>query len=621
MFGALFPERAGVDPNVFTPVYTRLEPARDMLLPEDAPRVRFVLTPPSEETRSLDVEAEALASWIARRRTGTPGELRKIAILMRRSTHFQLFVDALARRGIPAIMPPAGSFLDQPAVVDLTAVLRAVSHTFDRAAQISAARTPFFALTDDEIFGHMFSCERGDGCCPYGRFLATIRRWQRDARHCGVLTLVDRILAETPIEALNDVSSGGSLARAHLERVLELAATFDEETEGSLAEFVDELAARREQFAESEPPITDESADAIRIMTVHGSKGLEFDTVILADLAFSVRSDELTVFATSEPEHLVFSGNLESISAWACRTPDNEELRTVKAGRQKAEEERLFYVAATRAKSELVFVVTEDSKSGSGFMKHLQTIFGKDSLASRLTAAGAPEWRTLPLAGGFGAIDAWFEYAGVDEGGEAIPWISDARAAELVAEREEIVPLEGEPGRDEVIAGTPKVMERDEASRRAAASHNRHAGILLHRVLEIWDGETESIDDLTDTLGREGGVEAGEADLVRRRLHRVADSAVLQRLRGMETVGREITIHYIENGRVREGRIDRLLRDGDRLVVLDYKSGKPDAQRIERDSEQVRRYCELVGRDRGEPVSGLLWYIDLDADEAVDVIS
>jgi ATP-dependent helicase/nuclease subunit A len=619
MFGALFPERDS-DPNVFTPVYGRLEAAREKMLPDDEPRVRFVLTPAPDDAKDLRTEAEALASWIAARRKGEPGELRRIAILMRRGTHFQLFADALERRGIPAIMPPAGSFLDLPAVVDLTVVLRAVAHGFDRAAQISAARTPHFALTDDEIFAHLFSCARGDdSCCAYARFVAKLRRWRSEARYLSVLEIVDRIVAETPVEALVTLTHDGPTVRSHVERVLELAAEFDEEARGSLAEFVDELAARRDQFAESEPSINDEGADAVRIMTVHGSKGLEFDTVILPDLGFGGGTDELAVFATSEPRHLVFSGQVESLSAWAYETPGGKELREVRSGRKNAEEARLFYVAATRAKTELVFVVTERSCSTAGFMKHLHTIFGKQSIVSRLAPEGTPEWRELAVDGGDGVVHAWFERAVADGAGEEPPRIRDPRAARLVEGLSGIAPLEPAPTEASEEPVARATLDRAESARRAAAGANRVAGILLHRFLEVWDGDAASIDPLVDGLALEAGAEPHEAELARKRMRTIEASPVFERLRRMETVGRELTIHYTDDGRAKEGRIDRLAREGDRLVVVDYKSGRPDEARVEKDREQVARYIDVVRETMGARVSGLLWYVDVDADRAVEV--
>ena len=68
-----------------------------------------------------------------------------------------------------------------------------------------------------------------------------------------------------------------------------------------------------------------------------------------------------------------------------------------------------------------------------------------------------------------------------------------------------------------------------------------------------------------------------------------------------------------------ERRIDRLIREADRDVVIDYKSGHPDDARKDRNAEQVRRYCETIRSMTGRACSGVLWYIDVDRDEVVSV--
>jgi ATP-dependent exoDNAse (exonuclease V) beta subunit len=61
------------------------------------------------------------------------------------------YLDVFDKHGIEYLLPPTRMFLDRRAPVDLLAVLRAIAYGFDRGAQISAARTPYFALTDEEI--------------------------------------------------------------------------------------------------------------------------------------------------------------------------------------------------------------------------------------------------------------------------------------------------------------------------------------------------------------------------------------------------------------------------------------------------------------------------------------
>src|SRR4029077_20780151 len=92
-------------------------------------------------------EAESIAAWIAAR----GGDLRGYALLFRRTTKLDDYLDVFERRGIPYALPPTRLFLDRPAPVDLLAVVRAIAFPFDRGAEISAARTPYFALTDNEI--------------------------------------------------------------------------------------------------------------------------------------------------------------------------------------------------------------------------------------------------------------------------------------------------------------------------------------------------------------------------------------------------------------------------------------------------------------------------------------
>ncbi len=66
-------------------------------------------------------------------------------------------------------------------------------------------------------------------------------------------------------------------------------------------------------------------------------------------------------------------------------------------------------------------------------------------------------------------------------------------------------------------------------------------------------------------------------------------------------------------------RIDRLIRENGRHVVVDYKSGQPDSERLERDRLQVRQYSAAISSMTGTECSALLWYVDLESDRVVEV--
>ena len=148
-----FPSRREHDPNVFRPAYHALH-AGDATDAARAGRAR---------SRCSHAAARGQIGPLLRRGGGDRGvdpakreaaehDLQRFAILFRRLTkHRRLPRHASTATASTYVLPPTRLFLDRRAPVDLLAVLRAIAYPFDRGAQISAARTPYFALTDVEI--------------------------------------------------------------------------------------------------------------------------------------------------------------------------------------------------------------------------------------------------------------------------------------------------------------------------------------------------------------------------------------------------------------------------------------------------------------------------------------
>src|SRR5204863_8652193 len=139
------------------------------------------------------------------------------------------------------------------------------------------------------------------------------------------------------------------------------AFTYDQRVGGPLRQFGDEIGRRRRgEPDEMEPSLLDDASNGVRILTVHAAKGLEFDTVILPDLEFPVKPQEL--YVVEEPRVLVMSGQVSTLSTFAAK-----EIGKL---REEAENRRLFYVAVTRAKSQVVFV-TNEKAAKMGFAKYV----------------------------------------------------------------------------------------------------------------------------------------------------------------------------------------------------------------------------------------------------------
>ena len=587
IFARVFPLQPH-DPNVFRPPYHPLRAARSGSRREMDARVTVLHASHEDKADRFFAEASTIAEWILANRDGGPKDLQRFAILFRRLTILDDYLDTLQRYGIDYVLPPTRSFLDRRAPVDLLAVLRAIGYPFDRGAQISAARSPYFALTDVEIV---------NAAPAWSDFTASMAAFREASRHHTVSQLIDLLLSTTGVEDVYAAAAGGDRDLAHLEHVRAIAFEYDRRQGGSVQQFVDEISRRRTEPEEMEPSLLDETQNAVRILSVHAAKGLEFETVILPDLSFSTSSSEATqLFTVEDPRSIVLTGRAQSISG-NFRVANGEPLRKLAKERDDAETQRLFYVAVTRAETDVVFVVNPDERK-TGFQKTLLNLIGPVTfpesgrevrptdigpVAFERIAAGARDQRTRRRL-----RDAALEN---ELAGELVPFVAVAPTA-------------------------PALLTPGEVAAKRAGTRNKAAGILLHRVLELWDGASQ-VEPLLRQLASEAAADADAVTRVRKRLQTIMKSETLQWVLAAETVGRELPIRFVEDGVLVERRIDRLLRLPDRDVVLDYKSGTQDPARLEKDRRQVTRYAEAVSQMTGRPCEARLWYVDLENDALV----
>ena len=621
MFARLFPPRLH-DPNVFRPEYHTLRAARPVSRRELDARITLLHAEYDDKADRYFAEAEAIAEWIAARRDGGPRDLQRFAILFRRLTRLDDYLETLRRHGIDYVLPPMRLFLDRRAPVDLLAVLRAIAYPFDLGAQISAARTPYFALTDVEvasghkevassqlpvasnsspepnITGNWPLATGNPSANPWLAFTSAMSHLRDSSRHLTISALIDLITSTCGIERVYDAAVDGDRHRAHLEHVRAIAFAYDQRQGGSVQQFVDEIARRRSEPEEAEPSLVDETQNAVRIMSVHAAKGLEFETVIMPDLSFTGAGGGLQLFTVEEPRSIVLANGTDTISAHF-RFADGEPLRKIARERDEAESLRLFYVAVTRAQTDVVFVVNPKGWK-SGFQRTLFSLVPD------------PQWP-----------DAGREVRMTELGPIAFEKVEVRESAARARRRLHDTALEAELASAEIVPcdipspePPAETLTSAEVAARRAGSRNKAAGILLHRVLELWDGKSD-VEPLLQQLAAEAAADGDAVSRVRRRLNTIARSDTLRRIAAAETLGRELPIRFVEDGLTVERRVDRLIREPGRDVVIDYKSGSPEPTRVVKDQEQVRRYATAIAALSGRPCEGVLWYVDLESDVTV----
>lgn len=292
-----------------------------------------------------------------------------VMILVRRRTHLQIYERALRHAGMPFVTSRQGGLLDTLEAADLMALLEFLVSPFDDLALAHALRSPIFGCSDEDLMriaqasGNAWweRLERLTDAAPDARLRRArelLARWLDWADRLPVHDTLDRIYFEGDVMRRYQASVPVAMRAAvvaNLNAFIQRALDVDSGRYPSLPRFLAELRDLLGAPADEAP---DEGAvacgsDAIRIMTVHGAKGLEAPLVWLLDTA-AVRPAErgFDVLAQWEPGQcapLAFS--LSTRSAERSRA----QRRQLEAEARYAEREELnlLYVAMTRARQAL----------------------------------------------------------------------------------------------------------------------------------------------------------------------------------------------------------------------------------------------------------------------------
>jgi ATP-dependent helicase/nuclease subunit A len=325
--------------------------------PWQPPTVRELAAAP--EARLAESIAAEIAHLIATAGTCQGGEARRIGpgdimILVRNRTKFMdLMVRALKRRAIPVVGVDRMTLLDQIAVMDLIAFCRFLLLPDDNLNLAALLKSPLVGVTEEELFA---ICIDRDGKSVWQRVqeLADTMPAARRARD-----LLDRFLNRagfaTPYEQLAELlEAAGGRRRLYARLGDECGEAIDEflnlalAYEARHAPNLQDMLAWMEQGELQVKRDLDEGAGRVRIMTVHGAKGLEAPVVFLADQRRRPQAlSGLFWIDIGDAQLPVWSPNKASDDPVAARA------RAEAQQRQLEEENRLLYVALTRAEERL----------------------------------------------------------------------------------------------------------------------------------------------------------------------------------------------------------------------------------------------------------------------------
>jgi ATP-dependent helicase/nuclease subunit A len=314
-------------------------------------------------------DAEKIATYIRSEVDARRRRFSDFLILTRKKRdRIAPYARALESLNIPIEVSGAGAFGGSPEVETLTLLLRALADPQDAVSLIAVLRGPLFGISDPELFafrqtGGWFSIfYEPAATAPLSRAqsaLAALRQYYRWTRILPAAAALDRILEDSGYLALAATTAGGADAGDVMHAVDRVRQVVEEG--GSLAGAADALESDSDAANEVESlPLEPGRTDVVRVMNLHKAKGLEANVVFLADPTggFPLRVDDHIERKGLEAQGWFKLVKKVEGKSWGGRLlgqhadwPDHE---LAEQPYRAAEEDRLLYVAATRARELLV---------------------------------------------------------------------------------------------------------------------------------------------------------------------------------------------------------------------------------------------------------------------------
>lgn len=341
-----------------------------------------------------------------------------IAVLFRRADSMRYFEKAFFDAGIPYYVVKGKGFYEKQEVLDILNFLRLLQDPRQDIPLAAVLRSPLVRVSDDALLWLARAAKREDGEKPLWdavrqdgvaelsaedrakleRFRGLLGGLRREKNRLPVSTILERLLAATHYEAKLLTQPGGRQMLANVRKLSDLARASEEKGISSADDFILFVKSLSEaETVEAEAVVQSEESDSVKLLTVHKAKGLEFGCVVVADMGgkADVSSRE------------IFLADVERGLGMKLKDPSAPEMimdaafRAI-AEKQKAaaseEEDRILYVAMTRAKERLILSGALKPSFSDGKSAAV-TWMEKVALRAGALGTGVPATETAEAAG------------------------------------------------------------------------------------------------------------------------------------------------------------------------------------------------------------------------------
>ena len=579
----------------------------------------------AETARHL--EGESVARWLKEQVLGKApilnarGETvyaqpKDVAILLRKLTDIHDYLEPLRHQGIRYVVEGERHFYAAKEIIDAVNLLRAVENPHDRMALVGVLRSPLGGLTDQQIYElhrHNLLDYRAavkldgkDFPPTVAQLYDALARLHEETRTLPIGAAIALVFATLPVELLAACYFHGEQAVANLQKLAQQAEVLGREGLTTLKEAIRQLEKRVLEIKdEGESVLAEENLDAVRIMSIHKAKGLEFPLVILAGCQTGIEggrnTDAEAIFDWSTGLTGLRIGPISDLAG--LYIAEKSRLRSAE------EQKRLLYVAMTRAREHLIVSCAPSSRrSHDSFLSMLDS-----TLDERIT--GAESSKTVSLGRGTVTIEvvsasltapsrAKVKSAGAKKRPDWQPFIETWAHRIAACERAQ---------RSALFLTPTRLKRQEEALTEAGDKMNGQiyrqtpplvVGDLAHRLLQNWDFSTNATsferrlhDWITNVLPSE--LESSGPDIeseLREIFTNFLRSTAYAEVASARILGREVPLLMPWNGQIMEGVIDLIYEKNGLLYLADYKTDRIARHELSQSTERYRLQVEIYSQ-------------------------
>ena len=557
------------------------------------------------------------AVWDGSRGCERPSTPRDVAVLLRRLANVHVFEQALEGHGVPYVTPAGAGFFTRQEVRDLTNLLAWLSEPDDHIALVGALRSPLFMI-DDRTLEACHAADRSwtrvlahppDGVAGAARrrctHAAAVLEELRDAAALEPPdAIVERALALTGFEAAWAPLRGGEQALANIRKLVTILRTL---AGRSIDETVTYLRRRRDELVDREGLAVVDRTDAVRLLTIHGAKGLEFPIVFVPEAHVRAPETHDSIrWRVDDGISVTLKADAASADERRRRPGLYRYLLDLDRREEDAEYRRLLYVAATRAADRLYLSGDDGGRERSWLAMCRDGLRGMDPSRVEMREPAPVDLGTIARAGPPAEV--------------AMPPASDERTVDApLVDRPAVIPLR---------ASTPVTSLRPPSAPVGFSGSARSAGhgdglalvrgTLAHEAIRVWftTGTRPELRPLLGRLHASTGDPAAlramaEVDVM---LDRFDGSELAQALRSPGTRAHfELPFGWYWDGAPVHGTIDLAYEHEGRWHLVDFKTDDVTRGRLKRAAApylgQVALYAAALQQAVGHAPAATLYFL------------